>query len=642
MKQRLSYKLVFYVVLCSSIFTLLTTLIQLYYDYRKDIRSIEDSMEIIENSYLQSLALSLYSVNLSQINVQLSGILNLKDIMYVSVKEHGSTAIYVGKVPTSQDLLRTFPVIYTTPAGSLYDIGKLTVIASYEGIRKRIVDKFLFALITNAVKTFIVSSIFILIVQYVITRHLKKMSVFVQSALPEKIGPPLALARRRNSTSSMDELEQLVHAINGMHVRIRQFIDKKNEDEAKIRLHEAQFRALAENSEDTIIRFNRDFRITYVNDNIEAVTQISKEQMAGKLLREINLPDGLIKLWIGAIDLAFKTRESQRMDFQLPSGLWMDCLIYPEMDENNQVVSVITSARDITSRKMAETKLKLSHDELEQKIEKRTADYKKAKEEAEKANHAKSEFLANISHELRTPMHHILNYSKYGIEKHDKISKEKSLHYFSQIRSSGNRLLLLLNDLLDLSKLESGKMDYQMVENDFFAIAHSTIEEFKVDLNEKDIILRTGTELTSLKVHCDKYKIGQVIRNLTSNAIKFSPAKSEILTKISLIEAPDNVTSHHDKGIPHVRFEISDQGIGIAEDEFQVIFNEFYRSRLPESKIEGTGLGLAISREIIKAHNGTIWAENNPTGGATFCFCIPVKPVSSSIPLRIQPDPNSN
>jgi PAS domain S-box-containing protein len=247
------------------------------------------------------------------------------------------------------------------------------------------------------------------------------------------------------------------------------------------------------------------------------------------------------------------------------------------------------------------------------------SDLQKAKKEAENANKIKSEFLSNISHEIRTPMHQILSYSKFGIDKIDKVEKEKLSHYFLKIRTIGNSLLSLMNNLLDLSKLESGKMDYDMKIIHPQSIINNTIGEFHSLIDEKEIILEKNIESSISSINCDEIKIGQVVRNLLSNAIKFTPNGNKVLIVVKSKELPIN-----DKIIvPSVLFTVFDQGIGIPEDELETIFDKFVQSSKTKTGAGGTGLGLAICKEIIEAHNGKIWAENNPEGGSTFSFMLP-------------------
>ena len=274
----------------------------------------------------------------------------------------------------------------------------------------------------------------------------------------------------------------------------------------------------------------------------------------------------------------------------------------------------------ITELEKAEEIIQKSHIELEKRVEERTQELRIAKELAEVANTAKSEFLANISHELRNPMHHILSYSKYGVEKFNKVSQEKLLHYIKQIRKSGERLMFLLNDLLDLSKMEAGRMSYKMEEKNIWQIIKDSKTEFSSIIQEKELSLKLDFPETAALVECDGYKIGQVMHNLLSNAVRYSADRTTIL--ISLRNELIKTGEHHKQG---VKIAVSDQGVGSPEDELESVFDKFTQSSKTKTGAGGTGLGLAICHEIISAHHGKIWAQNNSESGATFSFFLPYK-----------------
>lgn len=240
-----------------------------------------------------------------------------------------------------------------------------------------------------------------------------------------------------------------------------------------------------------------------------------------------------------------------------------------------------------------------------------------AKKEAEAANIAKSEFLANISHELRNPMHQILAYSKFGIKKTE-APREKLVYYLGQVRKSAKRLKLLLDDLLDLSKMESGKMNYEMVENNINELIEETISEVQESLEERDLSVVVKHSYSPPPFVFDYLRLGQVIRNLLDNAIKYSPRGKEIDIHIGLDEASTGVNNSKP-----IRISISDQGPGIPDTELRSIFEKFSQSSYTKTGAGGTGLGLAICLDIVGAHGGEIWAENNPKGGATFVIMIP-------------------
>jgi len=304
----------------------------------------------------------------------------------------------------------------------------------------------------------------------------------------------------------------------------------------------------------------------------------------------------------------------------------------PMPDRSRENSIVIESAAGIIAsaitRLNAEEELRNYNFNLEQKVSQRTRELEIAVKKARSANLAKSEFLANMSHELRTPMHSILSFSNFGLKRLENSKSDKLHTYFDRILTSGTRLLVLLDDLLDLAKLESEQQIMEFSKNNLVATINSRIEEQETRIQDLGLSLEFTDMPQDSIAEFDSVKIGQVISNLLSNAMKFSPDGGNIKILVKSKPQFGNWLKGRDLSGPALLISISDEGIGIPAEELSTVFDKFVQSSKTKTGAGGTGLGLSICKEIIDAHHGKIWAENNHTGGVTFYFIIPVEQAS--------------
>jgi signal transduction histidine kinase len=272
-------------------------------------------------------------------------------------------------------------------------------------------------------------------------------------------------------------------------------------------------------------------------------------------------------------------------------------------------------ARELLAReKAAEEELRRHRDQLERMVEERTRELVQARDRAEAANRAKSEFLANISHELRTPMHAILSFAQLGSSKAGQPDADaaKLLAYFARIDESGRRLMGLLDNLLDLSTLEAGRGGLRFAVHDVRSLVTHVVQEHAAGAEEAGIKLELDCEKDPLLSWCDAGAVAQVVAHLLGNALKFTPAGGAI-----------RVSIWKDAARHEVCLGVSDSGVGIPEAEIDHVFDNFTQSSRTKTNAGGTGLGLAICREIVTAHQGRIWAENRPQGGTLFMVVLP-------------------
>jgi len=242
------------------------------------------------------------------------------------------------------------------------------------------------------------------------------------------------------------------------------------------------------------------------------------------------------------------------------------------------------------------------------------------KKAAVSANQAKSDFLANMSHEIRTPMNAILGFTDW-LQRGLANDKEEEMEYLSTIHSSGKHLMELINDILDLSKIEAGKMEMESLRRSPFQIIHDVTNILRVRAEDKGIqLLVEHRDPLPETIETDDVRLRQVITNLVGNAIKFT-SEGNVTLKTRLIE---------DSDAAKIEIEISDSGIGMTPEQLQKIFNPFEQADTSVTrKFGGTGLGLAISKRIVNALGGEIVVTSEPGKGSVFTFSVNVGDVSS-------------
>ena len=363
----LSYRLLAYVVLCSSLFALLATATQLYLDYRRDVSILYDSLGFIKKSYLHAIAASTFTIDTDHLRLELEGALKLPDIVYLEVRELRGNQIYTHAhgSPNEVNIIRKeFPLEYISPSGEKRLMGTLIVIASLEGVYQRLWSRVLTILVTNMVKTFLASGCILAIIYFLITRHLRRMASYTRHLVPGTQNHLLTLNRRSRETDKPDELEHVVMAINDLQERAAADILKQRQAELK-------YRTVADFTYAWEYWANFDGKLHYVSPSCERISSYTAQELIDNpsLLREIIVPEdrGIWDEHYRGSREALRQRELQfRIQRQDGKIRWIEHVCQPVYADQGKPLGFRASNRDITGRKQAEIGLQQSYSEIEQ------------------------------------------------------------------------------------------------------------------------------------------------------------------------------------------------------------------------------------------------------------------------------------
>lgn len=480
------------IILSSSLITLITILLQLYSSFHDDISSLEKRLDQVRISTLASITKSLWGFDQEQLNIQINSVLDVQDVVQVSVIWHdwnnteqtliASTQRYsqedIDNKP-NQFLIKSYPLTYEDASTPQQQLGTLIITASLASIYDKLWDRALFIAGVQGAKTLLVSLFILWLVHTLLTRHMDTIAQYARQLNLDNLTTPLRLKRLKVDQNN-DELDNVVNAINHMRETLLEDIEQRH-----------------------------------------------------------------------AIELALLSEKAEKLETR------------------------------------------------------------RLKNAAEDASRAKSQFLATMSHEIRTPMNGVIGMLEML---RDTPLNDTQKHYIDVIHRSGETLLEIINDILDYSKIEAGKMQLEVAIFDLEDLIEDCIQLFGATANKRRIELVGGVDPgTPLLLKGDPTRLRQIIINLLGNAFKFT-SEGSISLEVAL--APESTSEK-----PLLRFSVEDTGIGIDPGAYPMLFDSFNQADTSTTrKYGGTGLGLAICKSLAELMGGTIGVNSVKGQGSTFWF----------------------
>lgn len=426
-------------------------------------------------------------------------------------------------------------------------------------------------------------------------------------------------------TDIKDYRERLLEHSAELEARVAERTTELMDSNEKFQLSESKYRAMVEQAADGITIADFQGRYTEVNSRACEMLGYTREELLQMSIRDVvpaedlavnPFQDNFKKILGGEVIL--NERRLMRKN-----GSFLQVEINAKQLNDGRLFGIL---RDITERKRMEEKLREYSETLEARVAERTVELVEAKMQAEAANKAKSEFLSNMSHELRTPLNHIIGFSELLHEGMTGMLTDKQTGYVSHILGSGRHLLSLINDILDLSKIEAGKTELELSEFDIRKMLDESLTMFRDRADKHSIAASLDLEGSLQTIIGDKRKIRQVVFNLLSNAFKFTPDGGSVRVSARQGTSDKGQGSGEVLSGDYIEISVADTGIGISMGNQMRLFNAFEQLDAPlAKKYEGTGLGLHLSRRLVEMHGGRIWVESEEGKGSRFVFTVPLQ-----------------
>ena len=598
--KSITKKLIISVVLFSAFITLITSSIQIYGNYKRDISSIEKRFEEIKQVHIPSLATRVWIADREELKFQLESIYKLPDIQYISVTENESTenetSTSVGEKTDDNMILQSYP-IYFEHRGENIQIGVLHVQATLDNVYQHIIDQAIIIILSNAIKTFLVSGFILILFFSLVTRHLNKMATFASQLDVSKLDEKLQLDRKPPSANSHDELESVVHAFDIMQSNLRESIDK-------LRNNEEHYRTLVETT--TAIPWELDAKtmlFTYVGPQAVKVLGYPVEDWYKKGFWEDHIYEEDKEQAVGFC--IYETEQGNNHDFEYRmlksdgSLIWIQDYVQVTRDKD-RAVTLSGFMFDVSRRKKIEAELEIHQTHLEELIQQRTG-------ELELSNQELESYSYSIAHDLRAPLRAMSSFSQLVLSDAEERLTDQETDYLNRVVTAAKDMARMINDILELSRVT--RRDIVLKNIDLTSMANNIITKLYTNNDNNQKIIHWNIQ-SGLSIRGDVNLITAAITNLLSNARKYSQNT----------DAP-SVTFSSEMIDDETIYCIEDNGVGFDMRYVNKLFTPFQRLHTAD-EFDGNGIGLATVERIIKRHGGRVWATSELDAGSKFYFTL--------------------
>jgi PAS domain S-box-containing protein len=462
-------------------------------------------------------------------------------------------------------------------------------------------------------------------------QHIEEYDQLIRQAIDRGLAVHETIHRKKDGSGIYIDIT--IKAVPGRHGGL-QLITASHKDVTQIKVHnqakilEARYGGLLESVPDTMVMTNSAGKIVLMNGQAESLFGYTRAELLGEPIETL-LPERFRQSHIGHRATYFSEPRTRAMGAGLElfarhksgSEFAVEISLSPLRTEEG--IFTMSAIRDITDRK-----------KLEQELLRKNAELEGQNRLVQHANRLKSEFLANMSHELRTPLNGIIGFAELMHD--EKVGPVTPDHkeYLHDILTSGRHLLQLINDVLDLSKIEAGKMEFTPEQTDPAILVGEVCEIVRAMAAKKRIRIKTESDPSLVNIEVDRRGLKQILYNYISNALKFTPAEGKVTVRVM------------PQGSDEFRVEVEDTGVGIRSENLSRLFVEFQQfDSSGSTQYTGTGLGLALTKKIVEAQGGRVGVSSTPGQGSVFHATLPrgsgarqtIRPVESHKSIATPP-----
>ncbi len=597
-KSRLSRRLLTLIGLFSLLGILVAIGAQLFSEYRRDLDAIQSRLQFIASSYVPPLAASAFQMDEEQVRLQLRGVLQLQDIVHVRVRQEFNGDAYdisEGDGTASAAISRDYPLSYQTHKP--VPVGTLTVAVSLNGVYERLQERALRIVFTSVLLIVSLALAILVVFQMALNRHLARMAGYAAGLSLESLDQPLSLQRPLRRPEEADELDQLVHAINGMRERIRDDIRHRREAEQELVFRKALFECVLEARIDGICIAAEDRTCLFGNSQFRALWRLDIDCIPGApmegifagLLAQLAEPDPLR----ATLDLVERDPEATvQREMVLRSEAVYEYSTVPVHRNDGMRIGRLWSFRDISQRRELEDQLRQSR---------------------------KLETLGNlaggIAHDFNNLLSPIIGYAELGMEQ---LRPGDPLHVdLGHILKAAGRAADLTRQILAFSRKQM--LEVEIIDlNDLLADIETMLRRLIGEAITIQVLVCPRPAL----IRVDRSQIEQVVLNMAINARDAMPDGGTLTIETTEVHLDHHYVEQHAEVVEgdYVLLSVSDTGTGIDEAIRDRIFEPFFTTK---ERGKGTGLGLATAFGIVRQHQGHLWVYSEPGHGTTFKIYLP-------------------